>query len=135
MKSYWTLSQVCDSGGSVRAGGVGGDGDDGVSMVRKIWRMEAKVLSGSGLVGLVLALLSSPFPCLHQLHPLKKKCQWWVAGWLVMGCCWSPSWKSHSLGAGKPAEVACVEAGWGKVQESCWIRSLTLIWCLVRGRG
>lgn len=78
--SYLTLSQVCDSGGSARAGGEGGDGDDGASMVRKILRMEVKVLSGSGLVSLVLALLSSPFPCLHLLLLSKQMCQWWVAG-------------------------------------------------------
>lgn len=135
MRSYLTLSQVCDSGGSVRAGGEGDDGDDGVSMVRKLLRMEAKVLSGSELVGLVLALPSSPFPFLQRLLPLKQNCQWWVVSWLVMGCCWSPAWKSHSLGVEKPGGVACVEAGWGKAQGSYWIQSQTLIWCLVRGRG
>lgn len=76
MRPYLTPSRVCGSGGSVRAGGVGGDDDDGVNMVRKILRMEVKVLSGSELVGLVLALPSSPFPCLHSLIPLKQKCQW-----------------------------------------------------------
>lgn len=75
MKAYLTLSQVCDSGGSAKVGGVGGDGDDGVSMVRKILRMEAMVLSGCELVALVLALLSSPFPSLHLLLPLKQKNQ------------------------------------------------------------
>lgn len=135
MRPYLTLSQVCDSGGSVRAGGVGGDGDGGVSMVRKILRMEAKVSSGSGPEGLALVLPSSPFPCLHLLLPLKQMCQWWVAGWLVMGCWRNPAWQSHSLGAGKPTEVACAEASWGKVLGSYWSQSLTLIWCLVRGRG
>lgn len=129
------LSQVCDSGGSVTAGGVGGDGDDGASTVRKILRMEAEVLTGSWLVGLVLALPSSLFPCLHLLLPLKQKCQWWVGGWLVMGCWWSPAWQSHFLGEGKPTEVACVEASWGKVLGSYLNQSLTLIWCLVRGKG
>lgn len=93
---YLTLSQVCDSGGSARAGDVGGDGDDGVSTVRKILRMEAKVLSGFGLVALVPALLSCPFPCLHLLLPLIQKNQRWVADWLVMGCWRSPACQSQS---------------------------------------
>lgn len=86
MRSYLILFQVCDSDGSVRDGGVGGDGDDGASMVKTILRMEAKVLSGYGLVGLVLAHPSCPFPCLHLFFHLKQNYQWWVADWLVMGC-------------------------------------------------